>query len=422
MSATAGDLENSLFMKRGEVIMSNRHESHIIASACFIIQAVGIGTFVSYGVFFSSLEADLDCSRATISGASSLAFFLSGLFAILIGRLNDVYGPKHLMRAASLFLGAGAMLMSQVREVWHLYVFYGVIFGIGLGAIDVIALTTTARWFSQSRGFMTGLVKVGTGAGQFLIPFLAGLFIASYGWRWAYFIIGLTVTITLFSVAQVLKKAPGDTGTAGEALVKVVSKPVDLGVRAASQTSQFWLICGVNALIVFCLLIVLVHIVPHASDLGLSTARAAGVLSTIGAVSMAGRFAAGLAIDRLGSKSIMVVCFLVLIAALSWLQVADSLWMLYLFAAVYGLAHGGFFTAISPIVAEIFGIVSHGALFGIIVCFGTIGGAIGPIVAGKLFDVTGSYSLVFKMITLISVVGLGLILFLKPIDIKTEVN
>jgi len=391
-----------------------------------MIQAVGVGTFVSYGVFFSSLEADLGCSRATISGASSLAFFLSGLFAILIGRLNDIYGPKHLMQAASLFLGAGAMLMSQVREVWQLYVFYGVIFGIGLGAIDVIALTTTVRWFSQSRGFVTGLVKVGTGAGQFLIPFLAGVFIASYGWRWAYLIIGLAAMMTLFCVAQLLKKAPKDIGLDGGTVwqkqAKVPSRSSDFGVRDASHTSQFWIICVVNALIVFCLLIVLVHIVPHASDLGLSTAQAAGVLSTIGAVSMAGRLTAGLAIDRFGSKSIMVVCFLVLIAALLWLQVADSLWMLYLFAAVYGLAHGGFFTTISPILAEIFGIVSHGAIFGIIVCFGTTGGAVGPIVAGKLFDVMGSYSLAFKMITLISTVGLGLILFLKPIKTKTEEN
>lgn len=406
--------------------MSNRHESHVVAAACFMIQAVGIGTFVSYGVFFSSLEADLGCSRATISGASSLAFLLSGLFAILIGRLNDIYGPKHLMRAAALFLGTGAMLMSQVREVWQLYVFYGVIFGIGLGAIDVIALTTTARWFSQSRGLMTGLVKVGTGAGQFLIPFLAGVFIASYGWRWAYLIIGLNVIVTLLCVAQVLKKAPKEMGPVGstdsQRQSKVPSRSIDLGVRDASHTRQFWIICGVNGLIVFCLLIVLVHIVPHAGDLGLSTAQAAGVLSTIGAVSMVGRFMAGLAIDRIGSKSTMVICFLVLIATLFWLQVADSFWMLYLFAAVYGLAHGGFFTAISPIVAEIFGIVSHGAIFGIIVCFGTTGGAVGPIVAGKLFDETGSYSLTFKMITLISIAGLGLILFLKPIEIRIEEN
>jgi MFS family permease len=135
---------------------------------------------------------------------------------------------------------------------------------------------------------------------------------------------------------------------------------------------------------------------------------------------MAGRFTAGIAIDRIGSKPIMVVCFHIIIAALLWLQVANSLWMLYLFACVYGVAHGGFFTAISPLTAEVFGIASHGAIFGIVVFIGTVGGVIGPIVAGQMFDISGSYAMVFVMITLISVVGLGLILFLKPISPKIQ--
>jgi MFS family permease len=403
--------------------MSNKHDSRIIVAACFIIQAVGVGTFVSYGVFFNSLAGEFGWSRAVISGASSLAFLLSGVFGIVIGRLNDIYGPRNLVRIAAIFLGTGVMLMTQVSEIWQLYVFYGIIFGIGLGAIDVIALTTTARWFSHSRGFMTGLVKVGTGAGQFLIPFLASILIAAYGWRQAYLNIGAVVMVILFAVAQVLKRDPGagiSRERSGPRLKSLYVQEKNLSVKDAIRTVQLWIICGVNVLLVFCLLIILVHIVPHAIDLGLSTTQAAGVLSTIGAVSMAGRFTAGIAIDRIGSKPIMAICLLILITALLWLQVADSLWMLYLFASVYGVAHGAFFTAISPIVAEVFGITSHGAIFGIVVFFGTVGGAIGPIVAGQMFDITGSYTMVFIMITLISVVGLCLILFLKPISSKLQ--
>ena len=389
-------------------------------AACFLIQAVGIGTFVTYGVFFNFLASDFGWSRAAISGASSLALFLSGVFAIAIGRLNDIYGPRNLMRIAAVFLGTGVLLMSQVSEIWQLYVFYGVVFGIGLSAIDVIALTTTARWFSHSRGFMTGIVKVGTGAGQFLVPFLASILIATYGWRQAYLIIGAVVMVILFSVAQVLKRDPGDRTSQGPSVVGMQPKSPGLrdkklNAKDAIQTAQFWIICGVNVLLVFCLLIVLVHIVPHAIDLGLSTTQAAGVLSTIGAVSMVGRFITGVAIDRIGSKPMMVVCFLILIVGLLWLQRAESLWSLYLFASVYGLAHGGVFTAISPLVAEVFGMTSHGTIFGLVVFSGTTGGAIGPIVAGQLFDITGNYTITFKMITLISIIGLALLLFLKPI-------
>jgi MFS family permease len=88
--------------------------------------------------------------------------------------------------------------------------------------------------------------------------------------------------------------------------------------------------------------------------------------------------------------------------------------MLYLFAAVYGLAHGGFFTVISPIVAEFFGIGSHGVLFGVVGFSGTVGGAIGPFLAGHIFDITSSYQLVFFILTGVSVAGLILISLLRP--------
>ncbi len=391
-----------------------------------MIQAVGVGTFVAYGVFFNSLIAEFHWSRAAISGASSLALFLAGFLAIFVGRLNDVYGPKKLMGTASFFFGAGVMLMSQVHEIWQLYLFYGIIFGIGLSAVDVIALTTTARWFSSSRGMMTGIVKVGTGAGQFSVTFLAGVLIAACGWRQTNLIIGAASLVLLFLLAQVLKRDPGDSlaGThhdVDRSTEKSDPGYVSLSTRQAIKTVQMWTICSVNLLLVFTLMIILVHIVPHASDIGLSAIQSAGVLSTIGAVSMVGRLISGLFIDRIGSKYVMAACYIVLITSLLWLQLADSFWMLYLCAAVYGLAHGGFFTAISPIVAETFGIAAHGALLGIVVFSGTTGGALGPVVAGLMFDGLGSYTKVFWIITVMSFIGLGLILSLKPIDRRSMV-
>jgi MFS family permease len=88
--------------------------------------------------------------------------------------------------------------------------------------------------------------------------------------------------------------------------------------------------------------------------------------------------------------------------------------MFYLFGAIYGLAHGGFFTAISPLVAEYFGIHSHGTLFGIVVCFGTTGGFVGPLLAGHLFDLSGSYQSTFLILTALALVAWGLLLCLRP--------
>jgi MFS family permease len=107
------------------------------------------------------------------------------------------------------------------------------------------------------------------------------------------------------------------------------------------------------------------------------------------------------------------------VTALGWLQFAEELWMLYLFTVVYGFAHGGFFALTSPLVAELFGIKSHGVIFGIVLFLGTIGGAIGPTVTGRLFDVRGSYQLAFLILVAVSVTGLVMSSFLRPVKVKS---
>jgi MFS family permease len=393
---------------------------YVIAASCFGIQAVGIGTYFSYGVLFNPLISEFGWSRASVAGASSVAFLLMGFLGMGVGRLNDRIGPRKLMTLTGIFFGLGYLLMSRLDEIWQLYLFFGIVFGIGLSSIDVIALTTVARWFAKKRGFVTGIIKVGTGAGQMTIPFLASILIIRYGWRNACIIIGVAVLAILVSIAQLMIRDPslmglspdGDVqGSAGSSLLVAEG----LSLREALRTGQFWTLCAAFSAIVFCLMIVMVHIVPLAHDIGVSPTRAAGILSTIGGVSMAGRFICGLAIDRIGSKRVMIFCFILLVAALLWLQIAKALWMLYFFAVIYGVAHGGFFTTFSPVIAEFFGIKSHGALFGIAMFNGTFGGAIGPFLAGYIFDVTAGYGVAIWICTLVAALGFVLISLLKPI-------
>ncbi len=400
---------------------------YVIAAACFGIQAIGIGTYIAFGVFFNPLISEFGWSRATISGASSVAFILMGLLGILVGRLNDRIGPRKMMTVSGVFFGLGYFLMSRLGAVWQLYLFYGIIIGIGMSSIDVIPLSTTARWFVRKRGIMTGIVKVGTGAGQLTIPLVASMLITSYGWRTSYIIIGAAGLLILVSMAQLLRRDPSQMGLSPDYERETPGdKPGlasgGLSFREALRTRQFWTICAVSLSIVFCLMIIMVHIVPYARDIRVSAVRAAGVLSTIGGVSMGGRFITGMAIDRIGSKRVMIVCFFLLIAGLLWLQMAKELWMLYLFAVVYGIAHGGFFTAISPIIAEFFGMSAHGVLFGIVAFSGAVGGSIGPVLAGYIFDITAGYGPAFWLCALMSAVGLVLISSLKPTGARAKVD
>lgn len=392
---------------------------YVIAASCFGIQAVGIGTYFSYGVLFNPLISEFGWSRASIAGASSVAFLLMGFLGMGVGRLNDRIGPRKLMSVTGIFFGLGYLLMSSLDAVWQLYLFFGIVFGIGLSSIDVIALTTIARWFVKKRGFVTGIVKVGTGAGQMTIPFVASILITRYGWRHACVVIGVAVMAILVSIAQFMRRDPHLMGLSPDGNAQgPAGSPhpaaESLSLPEALRTRQFWTLCAAFLAIVFCAMIVVVHIVPFAHDIGVSPTTAAGVLSVIGGLSMAGRFICGLAIDRIGSKKVMLFCFILLIAALLWLQTAKALWMLYAFAVIYGVAHGGFFTTFSPIIAEFFGIKSHGALFGIAMFNGTVGGAVGPFLAGYIFDVTDGYGAAIWICTLVAALGFVLISLLKP--------
>lgn len=390
-----------------------------IVAACFLIQGIGIGGYIAFGVFFPSLLEDFGWSRTMISGASSMAFLLMGFLGILAGTLNDRFGPRIIMTVTGVFLGGSYLLLSRLDAVWQLYLFFGLVAGIGLSGIDVIPLTTTSRWFRRRRGTMTGLVKVGTGAGQLVMPFLAGLCITRLGWRGAYTVVGLIVLVCVVAAGQLLRRDPAQLGQVPDGRVDPGAVPEfnhegGLAFREALATAPFWMLSALNLLAVACMFVILVHIVPHASDLGIATIQAAGILSTIGGVSMIGRLSVGLAIDRIGSRKCMQICLAVLIASFVWLQTAREMWMLYSFAAVYGLAHGGIFTVISPIVAELFGIRAHGALFGVVVFGGTVGGALGPVLAGLVFDTTRSYHLIFMALIGVAAVSLLLAFLLKP--------
>jgi MFS family permease len=398
-----------------------------IVAAGFTIQAVCIGAMFAYGVFFKELQAEFGWSRATISGASSLAFLIMGAVGILAGRLNDRIGPRVLIAVSAAFLGLGYLLMSRLQSPWQLYVFYGVVAGIGFSTHDVITLSTVTRWFDKRRGMMSGIVKVGTGFGQLLGPMIATLLLTAFGWRRSNFIIGAVILVALVAVAQMMRRDPQSMGLlpdGGSDMTESQATQLEeqgYCLREAARLKQFWIICTAEFTVLCCLLTVVVHIVPYGRDLGLTPAYAAGVLSTIGGVSILGRIVMGAASDRIGGRRALIICLIVLFCSFVWLQAATEAWMLFLFAAIYGFAHGGFFTVVSPMVAEFFGTGSHGVLFGIILFSGTLGGAIGPVMAGRTFDVTGSYRLVFLVLSVLTLIGFLLIIWLRPVGARETI-
>jgi MFS family permease len=158
-----------------------------------------------------------------------------------------------------------------------------------------------------------------------------------------------------------------------------------------------------------------VHTVPYAIGLNISPVGAADILATRGAMSILGSYVLSLLADRAGNRQIFVFGFVVLMAALFGLSLAKEEWMLYLFIVAFGFAAGGMAASESPIAAWLFGLGSHGLIYGVVHVGFTVGAAAGPYLTGYLYDLTGSYRLAFVIAAAIGAIGLFLSLALKPI-------
>jgi MFS family permease len=392
---------------------------YIIAALGFFIMLIGFGALYSYGVFFKPLLLEFAWTRALTSGAFSLVFLVQGLLAIFAGRLTDRFGPRIVVTAAGIFLGLSFLLMSQISEIWQLYLSFGILWGIGQSGIIVPILSTVARWFSRRRGIMVGIVSAGIGGGQAVAPPIANHLIINFGWRTSYFIMGIIVLLAIVATAQFLKRDPSQIGLLPDGADREVqdcleAEPTGLSLREAMHTMQLWILLIVYFCFGFFALATSVHIIPHTTDLGISAASAAAILSAIGGLSIIGRIGMGSAADRIGTKRILTVSFILTTAMLFWLFFIKELWMFYVFAAVFGFAWGGAIALQSPVSAESFGMKAHGAILGASVFGFSLGGSIGPLLAGYMFDVIGNYQLAFVVFAILSLLSIILTLLLKP--------
>ena len=278
---------------------------------------------------------------------------------------------------------------------------------------DVVTLSTVARWFDKRRGMMTGVVKTGTAVGQVVVPPVAALIMASFGWRMAAILMGIFAAVLLF-VAALLMKRPPDPEAGDHSPSRPLRSANGDGddFRAVTKTRVFWTLCAIQFLFLPTLTTIPLHIAVHGMDLGMTAPLAAVLLSVVGASSVVGRLTIGAFSDRIGGKRGFILCFIPLIASLLALLAITTPWLLFAVIALYGFGHGGLFTIVAPTIAEFFGTRAHGAIFGAIVFFGTIGGALGPILAGRIFDVTQSYDLAFMTLAGMAVLGLMLVISL----------
>ena len=177
---------------------------------------------------------------------------------------------------------------------------------------------------------------------------------------------------------------------------------------------QFWILMIVYLLFEFCSFSIIIHLAPHATDIGFSAIVAANILAALSIGAILGKLIMGSISDKIGGKLAVIIDFGLIVVAMLWLLVATTIWMVFVFAVIFGFAFGSILALMPSITAELFGLKSHGTIFGVITFGAMFGGSLGPVLTGRIFDVTDSYQLAFVISVAVSVIALILFLLLRP--------
>jgi len=378
----------------------------VVVGTFFIMGITLYGIHFSFGVFFESIESAFHLNRAETSAVSSVNLLLAGVCAFLAGWALDRYGPRIVVLLMGLFTGLSLLLTSQTDSLWQLFLTYSLLLAMGTGALYVVSMSTVSRWFDKRRGSALGMASAGVGLGPlFMAPFATYL-ISNFSWRTAYFVIGLIAWLIVIPLSRLLKRDPYEIGALPDG---VKSDSNDMGeeedgirlsglsLPQAFRTRSFRLVTFIWIFFASNLFLVMTHLVRHARDINFLPMEAATVLSLIGGAAIVGRVLIGIASDRVGRKLTSVICALLQAGAMVWLIWAQDLWMLYLFALAYGFAFGGMSPVMAALIGDTFGLGRIGAIFGLLEIGFGVGAAIGPVMGGLIFDVSGSYSLAFLL-------------------------
>jgi sugar phosphate permease len=292
------------------------------------------------------------------------------------------------------------------------------------GATATVAI---ARWFHRRRGRALGLMTLGGGTSGVMAIVFAWL-ISEFGWRDALIIVGVVQIGVCTPLALSIRNKPEDMGLpvdgfvsddvevrAEAAVAAVAARAEGLTSREALRSSLFWRVAAVFALANFASIAVIVHQVPFLTEsVGLSDGLAAASITAMTAISLVGRLGFGTAADYIPKRVMAAVGLLALAAGVALFSTVHAAWQLAYVLPLFGIGFGGIIPVRSSLQAEYFGLKAFGAIQGMALTVMTLGAFGGPILAGWLYDVSGSYRLAFLLVALGPLIAAPIILSAKP--------
>lgn len=381
-----------------------------------VVLAAFFGVMVSFGsllvftfsVFLKPLSAEFGWSRESISAAFGIAAMTVAVCSPLLGRLLDRYGPKPIIVPCMIVFGAAfSSLTLLTPSLFHLYLVFLVMGVVGNGTTQMGYSRAVSSWFTERRGLALSLVVAGVGVGSIIFPALAQRLIDTYNWRAAYLVLGGIILVlgVPLTTAFVRERSAAKTDRAGTAS----------GMSAGNglRTRSFWLLVGTLFLSSIAINGAITHLSAILTDRRLPAGEAALALSVLGGMSLAGRLITGWLLDRFFGPWISFALLAGVSGGILLLATAATPVTAYLAAGLIGLGLGGEADITPYLLTRYFGLRSFSTLYGFTWTAYAVAGALGPVIMGRVFDLSGSYQILLTALAALTLLA-GTLALLLP--------
>jgi sugar phosphate permease len=402
-----------------------------VAAGCAVLMFVGVGVgYYGLAVFLRPLREEHGWTTTQVSWAPAIYFFVAGLTAALIGPRIDRHGPKRYLLLGTLLNGVSATFVGLVDELWQLYAVY-LVFAMAYGMSAGVAVNAiVTRWFVRKRALATSISSTGVSLGGVVLAPLASWLIDVGGLELATPLLGALILVAgLPVVLLVIHWEPGSMGLrpdgapAGPAPARNtrVAAFADDRVqlrrwtqREAMSTVAFWAVLVAFVLVLIAQTGYIIHQVSFLEDRFGSRSEAAFTISLTAGGSIVARLIVGLFADGLDRRWTAAVLFVVQATCVLLIVHIDNVASTWALTLLFGFTIGNVYMMQSLLVGEIFGMVSFGAVFGLIAMAGQASSGIGPIGVGWLHDLSGGYTVPFTVTAAITYAAAVVVLFARP--------
>jgi sugar phosphate permease len=398
-----------------------------IAIACAALMFVGVGVgYYGLPIFLKPLREAHGWSDTQVSIAPAIYFSISGLTSAFIGPYIDKYGPTKFMLIGTLVNGVSAAFIGLVDELWQLYAVYFV-FAVAFGMSSGIAVNAImTRWFVRKRALAMSISSTGVSLGGVVLAPVASWLVGVGGLELATPILGALVLIVAIPVILgVIAWEPGQMGLgtdgdsanmreAAAARPDMAAQYVAWTRKEAMRTVDFWAIFIAFLLVLVAQTGYVIHQVSFLEERLGSRNEAAFTLSVTAFGSIVARLVVGIFADGVDRRLLTIILFVVQGTAILLIIHTQNVAATWILTLIFGLTIGNIYMMQSLLVGEIFGMVSFGAIFGLISLAGQAGSGLGPIGVGLLHDQTDGYTVPFTITAILCYLAAVAVLFARP--------